>query len=77
MADLPEDRLRLARLWRNGAPQLSSLAGCAHSARNKKVPCCRSPRCSGPSDAPPVVSGLTMAIEVRMVAARYNQETGQ
>ncbi|WP_264817776.1 hypothetical protein [Acidomonas methanolica] len=29
MADLPEDRLRLARLWRNGGPQLSSPAGCA------------------------------------------------
>jgi len=29
MADLPEDRLRLARLWRNGGPELSSPAGCA------------------------------------------------
>ncbi|CAP54333.1 hypothetical protein GDI0390 [Gluconacetobacter diazotrophicus PA1 5] len=29
MADLPEDRLRLARLRRNGGPQLSSPAGCA------------------------------------------------
>jgi len=29
MVDLPEDRLRLARLWRNGVPQLSSPAGCA------------------------------------------------
>jgi len=29
MADLPEDRLCLARLWRNGGPQLSSPAGCA------------------------------------------------
>lgn len=49
-----------------------------HSARNKKVPCRRPPRCSGlRAGAPPVVSGLTMAIEATMVAARYNQETGQ
>lgn len=48
-----------------------------HSARSKKVPCRRPPRCSGPAGAPPVVSGLTMAIEAKMVAARYSQETGQ
>ncbi|WP_243697800.1 hypothetical protein [Acidomonas methanolica] len=79
MADLPEDRLRLARLWRNGVPQLSSPAGCAVIPRGaRKLRSCRPPRCFGlPADAPPVVSGLTMAIEATVVAARYNQETGQ
>jgi hypothetical protein len=52
--------------------------GCAHSSRDKKVPRRRPPRCSGlQAGALSVVSGLTMAIEATMVAARYNQETGQ
>jgi len=43
-----------------------------HSSRINKVPCRRPPRCFGlHAGAPPVVSGLTMAIEATMVAARY------
>jgi len=49
-----------------------------HSARNKKVAVLPSSALLRPlRGAPPVVSGLTMAIEATVVAARYNQETGQ
>ncbi|WP_255318311.1 hypothetical protein [Neoasaia chiangmaiensis] len=41
-----------------------------HSSRRKKVPGRRPPRCSGlQAGAPPVVSGLSMAIEATVVAA--------
>jgi uncharacterized protein (DUF736 family) len=71
MADLPEDRLRLARLWRNGGPQHSSPGLRPFRAEQES--------CGPPSSAllrplrgaPPVVSGLTMAIEATVVAARY------
>lgn len=49
-----------------------------HSARNKKVAVLPSSALLRPaSRCAAVVSGLTMAIEAKMVAARYNQETGQ
>ncbi|OUI93915.1 hypothetical protein HK19_00500 [Acetobacter persici] len=77
MADLPEDRLRLARLWRNGGPQLSSPGLRPFLARQESSVPPSSALLRPLRGAPPVVSGLTMAIEATMVAARYNQETGQ
>ncbi|MCH4026454.1 MAG: DUF736 domain-containing protein [Acetobacter fabarum] len=71
MADLPEDRLRLARLWRNGGPQLFSPGLRPFLAVQKNFVLPSSALLRPLRGAPPVVSGLTMAIEAVVVAARY------
>jgi uncharacterized protein (DUF736 family) len=71
MADLPEDRLRLARLWRNGGPQIFSPGLRPFLATQKKSVPPSSALLRPHAGAPPVVSGLSMAIEATVVAARY------
>ncbi|GAA4488280.1 hypothetical protein [Gluconacetobacter asukensis] len=77
MADLPETGFASPGCGATASRNFLPL-GCAHSARSKKVPSRRPPHCSGlHAGAPPIVSGLSMAIEATVVAARYSEETGQ